>query len=183
MPFAYSRLARSAWGKRQDLIRDRSALLLPNTSPNMLRSGTRRSIWLGAVIAPLAAPLTLATIGFGSDLFRRGSSALDGWQGSLMLVVLAGLPIAYLIMFLLGVPYILWLQRRGCLGWLSVCWGAAIVGGIGMPLAIRLLFSSAQPYATNVVTGAAVGLLCGVAWCATTGPISSTGPTLRHGAE
>ncbi len=148
----------------------------------MQRSGTRRSIWLGAVIAPLAAPLSLAVYGFVYDVLQKGSSALADWPSGLMLTFFFGLPIAYLMMFLLGLPYILWLQRRGNLGWLSVCGGAVLAGGIGMPLGIRLLIGSSQPYVTNVLFGAAVGLVCGAAWCAATVPNNSSKPTPRRGA-
>jgi len=92
-----------------------------------------RPMWLGGLIAPLAAPIAFALIlllfGVTKDGWGLGT---HDWQAGVVTAVIFVLPVSYLTTWLLGMPYIYWLRRKLQLSILRVSIGAACSGVIGM---------------------------------------------------
>lgn len=133
---------------------------------------TRRPIWLGALIAPLAAPGAFLLYAFASVFSREGLAGLRDWPAAILFYMF-GVPIAYGAMIALGLPYLMWLQRNDRLGWLSVCVGAAVAGAVSYPVGIALLGASSQPTSVNLLTGSMLGAVCGALFCVITRPCAS----------
>lgn len=88
-----------------------------------------RSILLGGVIAPLAAPLIFLLGTLVVSIVHDGPAVgLHDWQAALALVAVFVLPVSYLATWVLGVPYIYWLRSTSRLTTMNVCVGAVIFG-------------------------------------------------------
>jgi len=132
-----------------------------------------RSILLGGVIAPLAAPVAFFLGMSLISVFRDGPVAgLHDWQAGLLAVMVFVLPASYLATWVFGVPYIFWLRSRSRLTATHVCMGAVIFGIISAwvyqyigkvgPLQVEHLARSA-------LFGAGLALCVAIAFCVVTG--------------
>jgi hypothetical protein len=74
---------------------------------------TKRSILLGALVAPLGAPVAFLLYALTSALMREGLLGLKDWPIAVVVYFSFGLPIAYAAMVALGLPYVTWLRRTG----------------------------------------------------------------------
>lgn len=132
-----------------------------------------RSILLGGLIAPLAAPVIFFLGTSLISVFRDGPVVgLHDWQAGLLLVMVFVLPVSYLATWVLGVPYIFWLRSRSRLTATHVCAGAVVFGVISAwvyqcigkvgPLQMEHL-------AWGALFGAGLALCVAMAFCLVTG--------------
>jgi hypothetical protein len=92
-----------------------------------------------------------------------------------------GLPISYVTMLGLGLPYVLWLRKRQMLGWLQICFGASMSG----VLALAIAWTGDQmykPLSVFAAVGAVLGLLSGIAFCVVVRPNNSSKPKPLRGS-
>jgi hypothetical protein len=130
-----------------------------------------RPLWLGGLIAPLAAPLALILVLTASTAFDNHSPGLINWPMNLV-ILLVGSPISYMATWIIGMPCVLWLRHSGRLSAFNLCAISIVLGGVmfgGMQW-----FSSAQMPVPptlfyDLAVGAAFGLVVGVAFCLVAG--------------
>jgi hypothetical protein len=142
---------------------------------------TKRSILLGAFIAPLGAPIAFLMYALASALAREGLPGLKDWPVAVVFYFFFGLPIAYAAMLALGLPYVTWLRRISRLTWLTVCAGAVATGALALPAGLLLIGGGSQFNLASLMVGGFIGLVCGVLFCVVTGPNNSFKPTPHRG--
>ena len=130
-------------------------------------SATKRPFWLGVAVAPWAAPAALFIAGVASDGVRGASD----WQFAAGIFLSIGLPISYLAMVTLGLPYLIWLRRVRRFTWSYICAGGLGIGAVTFPLALDVVTGTSSP--ALAFPGAGLGLLAALAFCAVTGPNNS----------
>jgi hypothetical protein len=119
------------------------------------------SIWKPALVAPLGAPLAITLAMAWESVSNFGISGLRDLPAAMLFVFLFGLPISYIAMLLLGLPYLMWLRSKGWLSWLSVCMGAAVLGSAIWATAWGF-GRQPQPLTHTIPIGALIGLVVGV---------------------
>lgn len=124
-----------------------------------------KPIWRAALVAPLAAPFILTLAPTLLALPEHGLSAFQGIQFIAFFFFLFGLPISYLGMFALGMPYVLWLRSRGRLTWRPVCLGAAVIGSVVLSGYSQLDLASPALHFGTIAFGAAAGLAVSIVFC------------------
>jgi hypothetical protein len=131
----------------------------------------RRPLWLGALLAPLAAPFALLVLVFAFDAIEGRLMHLDAAIEIFAFAFALGLPIAVAGMWLLGLPCAVWLRRRGALSIGRLCLVAAPLGALALVLGMYAIGGRiALPAmigigaAVAVAMALAFGLVCGVAW-------------------
>ena len=148
----------------------------------MNQSQTKRPILLGALIAPLGAPAALLLYTFVPALVHKGPAGLRDWRIAALICVFFGLPIAYGVMLVFGLPYITWLRRTARLTRLTICAGAIAAGSMALPGSLLLLTHGSQPYLANMAAGGFIGFVCGAIFCVVTGPNNSFKPKPLRGS-
>jgi hypothetical protein len=89
-----------------------------------------RPLWLGGIIAPVFAPLMFFLVVLLWSVATGGVAAgLHDWQAGVSSAVIFVLPMSYLATWLIGMPYLYWLQRKSQLYTLRVC-AVAIASGV-----------------------------------------------------
>ena len=134
-------------------------------------SATKRPFWLGVAVAPWAAPVALLIAGVTGMLATDGARGASDWQFAAGILLSIGLPISYLAMGVLGVPYLIWLQRVGRFTWAYICAGGVGIGAVAFPVALHFVTGASSP--ELAFPGAGFGLLSGLAFCAVTAPNNS----------
>lgn len=122
-----------------------------------------RSIWLGGIVAPLAAPLAFFFVGLIFSITKDGwSIGVQNWPAALLFIAIFTLPVSYLATWILGMPLIYWLRSSSRLSRWSICLGAV---GIGIVvLLIGGLFSKYRPlHFEQIALGALIS--AGLALC------------------
>ena len=102
-------------------------------------ASTKRPFWLGVAVAPWAAPLSLFLVGISRSLAKGGAGGFDDWLFAAGAFLSVGLPISYLAMSLLAVPYLLWLRKRASFTWRNICVGGTAIGAVAFPIALLLV--------------------------------------------
>ncbi len=132
-----------------------------------------RSILLGGLIAPLAAPLIFFLGTLATSVAHDGAAVgLHDWQAALIAAAVFVLPVSYLVTWIVGVPFILWLKARARLTTVSVCVGAIILGAISawvyqwIGKAVPL---QAEHLAIGGLLGAGLAFCVAIAFCAVVG--------------
>ena len=127
----------------------------------------RHPLWLGALLAPWAAPFTLAFALVATDPQSTFADVVE----ILAYAFAFGLVPAYAAVLSIGVPWVLWLRARGRLHAWRVVLPAAPMGALVMIGALRALGATLAPLAQGVggaVLGASVAaafcLACGIPW-------------------
>ena len=93
-----------------------------------------------------------------------GISGLRDVPVAALFVFAFGLPLSYIAMLILGVPYVLWLRSRNWLTWVPVYAGSAFL--VAAVWAGYWQLSLRPPsLLTTLPVGAAIGLLVGVLFC------------------
>lgn len=119
------------------------------------------SIWKPALVAPLGAPLAITLTMAWESVLNFGIFGLRDLPAAMLFVFLFGVPISYIAMLLLGLPYLMWLRSKGWLSWLSVCMGAAVLGS-AIWAAAWGFGRQPQPLTHTIPIGALIGLVVGV---------------------
>ena len=148
----------------------------------MNSSLTRRPIIVGALVAPLGGPPALLLYQLISDSISQGRIGLHYLPAILLIYLVFGVPVAYISMAVLGLPYVTWLSRTGRLTWLSVCVGAAALGTFAFPTALWLLSKTSQPSFESMIGGGFAGLVCGGLFCVVAWPNNSFKPKPLRGS-
>ena len=129
-----------------------------------------RSLWLGALCATLAPPVSLVFMALSArPSVPSASNLLTGIGG----VFFIATPVSFLAMMLLGLPLVLLLRRLGLLSWVSVCLAATVVGAVAFAaFAWALTWDHRAPGTSQYFIGAVLGLVSGAAFCLGAGPVS-----------
>lgn len=91
------------------------------------------NLFLGCVVAPLAAPMMILLIimVFGEDLrgssYEYGIKDIKEMSGIVGLFLLFGAPIAYVISVVVGLPFYFIFKRVGLINFWSITFGSAFV--------------------------------------------------------
>jgi hypothetical protein len=122
-----------------------------------------RSILLGGLIAPLAAPLIFLLGTLAVSVIHDGTTVgLHDWQAALAAVTVFVLPVSYVATWILGVPFIFWLRSSSHLTRMNICLGAVGVGVIAM-LILQLMANVGPLNLEKVAFGALIS--AGLALC------------------
>lgn len=128
-----------------------------------------RSIWIGGLIAPLAAPIAFNFFVLALSVAKDGwVIGTHDWPAGLAAAFIFVLPVSYLTTWLLGMPYIYWLQRKFRLSIPSVCAWAACCGAIGTWVVQKIGKSSAlnmETFAQGGLFGAALAVSVALTFC------------------
>lgn len=122
------------------------------------------SILKAMLFAPLVVPVAISISIILEALSRSGISSIREVPSVLLGTSMVAILISYLVMFVIGGPYIFWLRSKGWLNWRSVCAGAAVIGAI-VWAGYWQLGLRPPPLANSALVGASVGLLVGVSFC------------------
>lgn len=127
----------------------------------------RRPLWLGVLLAPWAAPLTLATVLVLADDRPTATAFVEVLAYALAFGVIP----AYAAVLVFGLPWVLWLRARGRLDVLRVVLPAAPAGAIALVATLQALGATLAPLAQTfggAVLGTSVAaafcLACGIPW-------------------
>ena len=131
----------------------------------------RRPLWLGALLAPLAAPFALTALVLAPDAVDGKPMKFKAAVELLALVSAFGLPMAIAGVWLLGLPYACWLRRRGTLSIAALCLGAIPLGAVVFVAGLYLIGGrmsvpavSGMGAVIGVAVAVAFGLVSGIAW-------------------
>jgi len=143
----------------------------------------RRPIWKAVLVAPVAAPLAITAWAAWESVSVSGVAGLGDVPIAALFFFAFGLPISYIAMLVLGLPYVLWLRSRNLLTWGPVYAGATLLGAIVWSGYWQMSLRPPSLLKTLPV-GAVIGLLVGIlfCWVARCGPNSSFKPTPLRGA-
>lgn len=119
------------------------------------------SIWKPALVAPLGAPLAITFAMAWESVSNFGIPGLRDLPAAMLFVFLFGVPISYIAMLLLGLPYLMWLRSKGWLSWMSVCIGAVVLGS-AIWAAAWGFGRQPKPLTDTIPIGALIGLAVGV---------------------
>jgi hypothetical protein len=130
--------------------------------------GSYRPLWLGGLIAPLAGPLLIFIWMVSGLAIKEGTHRLEDWGLGLVAVAVFVMPLSYAGMWLLGMPYVLWLRRVGRLSALNICIGSVVTGSatfVCFSFVSKPELFGASALLVWIGVGAAFGLLTGIAFC------------------
>ena len=119
---------------------------------------TKKRQVLGIVAAPIAAPIVF-TVALSAQYFIA-----EGWSDffdTLILIMVFGVPIAYLVAIFFGLPLFKLFQK---LGWINF-WSVTVGGGVVAVFPLLLLYiSNADIFPFSIKDAKAFGLLffCGL---------------------
>lgn len=124
----------------------------------------RRSTFIGFVAAPPVGVLVFALWGIGSLIFSKESSqlTLSAIGHVLLLIFLFGIPIAYGIAVLIGVPLYRVLSTARQLGFWSVVLPAGLIAAIVVPYATTGFFGPQRQVAFLALIGLSAGSAVGM---------------------
>lgn len=122
-----------------------------------------RPLFWGVLLAVPTPGICMALIAWVPNL---GSASAWEMLGFAAIVSLYSVPISLIASMVLGLPFVLWLRRRGRLDAIHVCLGALAIGAMTMAIFIQILGSSfAFPGMSELLIGAGLGLGAGIAFC------------------
>ncbi len=139
----------------------------------------RRPFWIGALLAPWAGPVALTLAAWLHDALA-GSQTMRGSQAVefLAFALALGLPVAYTGMLAFGLPFALWLRRRGALAASLLCLAGIPAGAIVLPFGVHALdarIALAAQVAAGALAGGSVAfafsLACGIRWRRVPSPV------------
>lgn len=133
---------------------------------------TRRPLWLGFVITPLITPLMFLLVYAAYSSVMGFNRPGLSWFGSLVFSYAFGVPLGYLAMGTLGLPWIIKLRHWHRLTVSYVCAGAGVIGMVAF-LAFALLVGSDHSVFSGIserlAIGLVIGLISGLIFCAVAG--------------
>jgi hypothetical protein len=133
----------------------------------------KRPIWLGFLIAPLAAPLAFIVVLAAYDAASGGIEDIIRFLKGTVIFFIIGVPISYGAMLVLGLPYVLWLKRLGRFTSNYICLGAIVSGAITFTAYWAGGRNLPQPLVYYSLLGSLLGLVSGLVFVATVGPNKS----------
>lgn len=128
----------------------------------------RRPIWFAVLVTPWAVPLALVLWSIFRVIFTEGVSGLKDWSVLLAFLVFI-LPVTYSVMLIIGLPYVLWIRRRGALTFPLVCIGAVLAATVAIPAFGWLTGPHILPSGESILLFGALGLLSGLVFCVAAG--------------
>ena len=132
-----------------------------------------RSIILGGLVAPFAAPvLFFLGLMLASVIHDGLAIGLQDWQAGALAALVLILPVSYLATWLFGIPYIIWLRSRSRLTATYVCAGAIFFGVVSARVCQWIGSADASRVsnlALGVLLGSGLALCVALAFCAIAG--------------
>lgn len=127
-----------------------------------------RSIFIGAAFAPFSAPSIVSLWMVGKLIIFEGKFALSDIGSYLSLIFLVGSPMAVVVTWCLGLPFVFVLRSRRALTSISVCLGALLLGALTLP--VFLFFIDALPPSVGRCValaglGGCLGVIVGFVFC------------------
>jgi len=124
----------------------------------------RRPIWKAVLVAPIVAPLAITAAMAWESIAASGFSGFRDVPIVALFLFAFGLPLSYIVMLTLALPYVLWLRSRNWLTWVPVCAGSVALGATIWTVYWQM---SLRPPALlqTLVVGAFIGLIVGVVFC------------------
>jgi hypothetical protein len=146
-----------------------------------MATSTKRPVLLGIAASALAAPTAFFAY---ATVPALAVSSLDvtGLALAALVIYFFGLMVSFPASLAVGLPCVIWLQRRGHLTWLNVC---AVATALGVFIFLGLWYMSYQSYQPLIVfgcLGAASGFISGAAFCAVVRPNNSFKPNPLRGS-
>ena len=145
-----------------------------------METSTRRPVLHGIAASILAAPTALFFYSAISE-YLQGHLDLVGLAVGATAIYYFGVMISGPLGLAAGLPYTLWLKRRGRLSWFSACSAATLAGLLAFVGIWFLSFQSYMPLVSFAFLGVLAGLLSGIAFCAVVRPNNSFKPTPHRG--
>jgi len=137
----------------------------------------KRSLWLGALCSTLAPPVVLLLVAL---LLQSRAPSLDNLLKGIGGIFFIATPVSFLATLCLGLPLALLLRSLRAFSWVSVCIGSAAIGAVSFALFSWVVSWNHQaPGSSQYAIGAVLGLVSGVAFCAGSGPNSSSKRTRK----
>jgi hypothetical protein len=137
----------------------------------MSDSQHKRPLWLGALCSILAPPVLLVLVALLSQSRMPSAARLLSGVGGLFYIAT---PVSFLATMCLGLPLVLLLRSLKALTWISICFGATVIGAASFALFSWLITWHHQaPNLFQYLLGASLGLVSGAAFCVGVGPNSS----------
>ena len=124
---------------------------------------TPRRIWIAFLLAPIAT-VPVFVVCTTAVLIARGAPAADTLVAAVhtsFFIACFGLPIAYAVEFLVGMPLYRRLQTRHRLRARGVLAVAALIGAVVMPAVWRVMFGPTVGWEAIMPVGALMGLAAG----------------------
>jgi hypothetical protein len=146
-----------------------------------METSTHRPILYGTIASILAAPTAFFVYAVVSAI-AQGSLEPAGVAISAMAIYYFGILVSGPLGLAIGLPYTLWLKRRGRLTWFRTCSGATLIGLLAFIGIWYLNFQLYKPLITFALLGALMGLLSGVAFCVVVRPNNSFKPKPLRGS-
>jgi len=128
----------------------------------------RRPIWFAVLVTPWAIPIAIVLWSIFAVLFTEGVSGLKDWPVLFAFLVFI-LPVTYVAMLIIGLPYVLWLRGRGALTFPLVCIGAVLAAIVVVPVFGWLTGPHIPPSGASILLSSALGLLSGLVFCIAAG--------------
>lgn len=121
-----------------------------------------RPLWVGGLIAPLVAPVVFFLALLLWSVTQSGVAlGTQGWEAGAVSALVFVLPVSYLATWLLGMPYLYWLQRKSRLSTLRVC-AVAIVFGVIAMWVFQFIGKNRQLEPMHLLHGALIGAVLAV---------------------
>ena len=131
----------------------------------------KRSILLGAFVAPLSAPFIIALWVVAQQIIANGRWS-SGDSIYLSLIFLIGTPVAFAAVWCAGLPLVLFLRSRNALSSVALCASSLLLGPITMMAFMSIIGGTPSGLArcmSLLGLGALLGLSVAVIFCALSG--------------
>ena len=134
----------------------------------LTRQNNMRPLWLGALLAPLAAPLLCAVVLEAASTVMQHGPTQNEWSVTVALVTEFVAPVSYLATWILGVPLVFLLRKREKFDGLRVCLLALSIGVLSSLIYQQMLAVGKPGLAAMILAlllGAALASSVAISFC------------------
>ena len=135
-----------------------------------------RPLWLAGLITAISVPLACWAAIIVIEVANGGSFFGEEVMRSLGALMFFGLPMSFIIMFVVGYPLVLALRHFGRLSALNICAGGAAIGVLFALIGSRFI-PAGQIDPELVLFAGGAGLIAGIVFCLVAGIPFRRAPT------